>query len=58
MNWFSKKKQNKPTELDPNNLPRHIGLIMDGNGRWAQNRGLPRTAGHLAGMQAFRTISQ
>ena len=58
MNWFSKKKQNKPAGLDPNNLPRHIGLIMDGNGRWAQNRGLPRTAGHLAGMQAFRTISQ
>ncbi len=57
MSLFSKKKP--VTEgLDLNNLPRHIGLIMDGNGRWAQKRGLPRTAGHLAGIQAFRTISQ
>ncbi len=34
--------------------PRHIGLIMDGNGRWAQKRGLPRIAGHHAGMLAMR----
>lgn len=57
MNWFSKKKLPAADQLDPNNIPRHVGLIMDGNGRWAQKRGLPRTAGHLAGMQAFRTIS-
>jgi len=31
------------------NLPRHIAIIMDGNGRWAQQRGLPRVAGHKAG---------
>ena len=35
-------------------LPRHIAIIMDGNGRWAQARGLPRTAGHRAGVKAVR----
>ena len=34
--------------------PRHIAIIMDGNGRWAKKRGLPRTAGHAAGAEAFR----
>ena len=38
-------------ELAP---PRHIAIIMDGNGRWAKKRGLPRTAGHAAGAEAFR----
>jgi undecaprenyl diphosphate synthase len=38
------------------NIPRHIGIIMDGNGRWAKARGLPRTAGHRAGTDATRTI--
>jgi undecaprenyl diphosphate synthase len=37
--------------------PRHIGIIMDGNGRWAKKRGLPRTAGHAAGAEAFRRIA-
>ncbi len=37
-----------------NNIPRHIAIIMDGNGRWAKKRGLPRTAGHAAGAEAFR----
>ncbi len=36
------------------NVPRHIAIIMDGNGRWAKKRGLPRTAGHAAGAEAFR----
>lgn len=36
--------------------PRHIAIIMDGNGRWAQSRGLPRSAGHKAGMEALRKI--
>ncbi len=35
-------------------VPRHIAIIMDGNGRWAKKRGLPRTAGHAAGAEAFR----
>ena len=38
-------------------VPRHIAIIMDGNGRWAKQRGLPRTAGHAAGGEAFRRIA-
>ena len=38
-------------------VPRHIAIIMDGNGRWAKNRGLPRTAGHAAGAESFRRIA-
>lgn len=37
-------------------VPRHVGIIMDGNGRWAQNRGLGRSAGHRAGVEALREI--
>lgn len=37
-------------------LPRHMGIIMDGNGRWAKKRGLPRSAGHAAGAKVFKTI--
>ena len=37
-------------------LPRHIAIIMDGNGRWAKKRGLPRSAGHLAGVKTVRRI--
>ena len=37
--------------------PRHIAIIMDGNGRWAKKRGLPRSAGHVAGAETFRTIA-
>ena len=43
--------------LDLSRLPRHVGIIMDGNGRWAKKRGLPRTAGHAAGAESFRTIA-
>ena len=38
-------------------LPRHIAIIMDGNGRWAKRRGMPRTAGHAAGAETFRRIA-
>ena len=38
-------------------LPEHIAIIMDGNGRWAKKRGMPRTAGHAAGAENFRTIA-
>lgn len=41
-------------KLDP---PNHIAIIMDGNGRWAKKRGLPRTAGHAAGAESFRRIA-
>lgn len=43
--------------MENNALPRHIAIIMDGNGRWAKKRGLPRTAGHSAGAEAFRRIA-
>ena len=42
----------------PEKLPRHVGIIMDGNGRWAQERGLPRSAGHAAGTEALRDFIQ
>ena len=42
--------------LPPDNLPRHVVIIMDGNGRWAVQRGLPRSAGHAAGTEAVRGI--
>jgi undecaprenyl diphosphate synthase len=44
------------TKLDPRRLPRHVAVIMDGNGRWAQRRGLPRVAGHREGMKSVRAI--
>src|SRR5205807_6666307 len=40
--------------LDPSRIPRHIAIIMDGNGRWAELRGLPRVEGHRAGREALR----
>ncbi len=55
--WFGKRKQaNEPLVLDKNKLPRHIAIIMDGNGRWAQKRGLPRTLGHRAGVDSLREV--
>ena len=44
------------SEMDPRRLPRHIAVIMDGNGRWARRRGLPRVAGHRAGVRPVREI--
>jgi undecaprenyl diphosphate synthase len=45
------------SRLDPHRIPQHVGLILDGNGRWANARGLPRTAGHAAGEAAlFDTV--
>ena len=38
-------------------IPRHVAIIMDGNGRWAKRRGLPRTAGHAVGSENFRKIA-
>ena len=45
------------TEKNIPAVPRHIAIIMDGNGRWAKKRGLPRTAGHAAGAESFRRIA-
>ncbi|NLN29159.1 MAG: isoprenyl transferase [Firmicutes bacterium] len=47
---------NGAATIDPNKLPQHVAIIMDGNGRWAQNRGSARTVGHRAGVQNLRTI--
>lgn len=43
-------------KIDMNRIPKHIGIIMDGNGRWAQKRGLPRTAGHREGVKRVTEI--
>ncbi len=50
-------KKREAGQVDMERLPRHIAIIMDGNGRWAKKRGLPRTAGHAAGAETFRTIA-
>ena len=42
--------------LDKDRMPRHVAIVMDGNGRWAQKRGLPRLAGHNAGMKAMKEV--
>jgi undecaprenyl diphosphate synthase len=46
-----------PAPADPANVPRHIAIIMDGNGRWAKQRGLPRIEGHRRGVEAVRTAT-
>ena len=45
-------------ELDKNRIPKHIAIIMDGNGRWAKAKGQPRTAGHIQGVETVRTITE
>ncbi len=52
MHFFAKNKK----IADRNCLPNHVGIIMDGNGRWAKQRGLPRTAGHAVGVKVFKEI--
>jgi len=52
-----KAKEKETAAVDMTRLPRHIAIIMDGNGRWAKKRGLPRTAGHAAGAETFRAIA-
>ena len=53
MFWRKKKAEDAPRKI-----PTNLGIIMDGNGRWAKNRGLPRTAGHVTGAQVFRKIAK
>ncbi len=53
---FSSKKQPSQDKTIRNNIPRHIAVIMDGNGRWATKRHLPRSAGHRAGVESLREI--
>ena len=49
-------EQNSNTELDSSLLPKHVAIIMDGNGRWAQAKGLPRTSGHKEGLETAKRI--
>ena len=51
MSLFKKEKGERP-------LPEHIAIIMDGNGRWAKKRSMPRSAGHIAGAKTFKTIAR
>ncbi|WP_436860643.1 isoprenyl transferase [Staphylococcus caeli] len=57
-----KKKKNLPTisnfELELHNIPEHVAIIMDGNGRWAKQRKLPRIKGHYQGMQTVKKITK
>ena len=58
MGIFDRLKGKKPKVTGENMpVPRHIAVIMDGNGRWAKKRGLPRKAGHKVGAETFRTIA-
>lgn len=55
--WFNRGKRADSGEIDPNNIPAHVAIIMDGNGRWASKRGLPRAAGHRSGMAAIKEVA-
>ena len=50
-------RKNRAAGVDFSKLPRHIAIIMDGNGRWAKARSLPRQAGHAAGAETFRRVA-
>ena len=52
-----KKKEEKDYQIDMNNIPAHIAFIMDGNGRWAKKRKMPRTYGHHEGTKTIRTLA-
>jgi undecaprenyl diphosphate synthase len=56
LNDVSREEADLLDKLDLKNLPQHVAVIMDGNGRWAQKRHLPRVAGHRAGVKAARQI--
>ena len=45
-------------ELNKEQIPAHVAIIMDGNGRWAKAKGLPRTAGHVEGVQRAKNITE
>lgn len=55
---LKRKKQQNVDTIDYDNIPQHIGIIMDGNGRWAKKRGLPRSAGHAAGAKTLDKITR
>jgi undecaprenyl diphosphate synthase len=55
---IKKNRSSQPSrqKIDMANIPKHIAIIMDGNGRWAKERNMPRTFGHKAGVEAIRPI--
>jgi len=55
--WFRNRKPANDEPIRPDNVPQHVAIIMDGNGRWARRRGMPRIAGHRAGMKNVKTIA-
>jgi undecaprenyl diphosphate synthase len=61
MDWIKglgkKKSVSLQTRISEHKVPRHVAIIMDGNGRWAKKRGLPRIAGHHSGMKAVKKIT-
>ncbi|GIP46634.1 Ditrans,polycis-undecaprenyl-diphosphate synthase [compost metagenome] len=52
--WRKKKNPGASVSLSPDNIPKHVAIIMDGNGRWARRLGLPRIVGHRSGMKAVK----
>jgi undecaprenyl diphosphate synthase len=55
--WFRGKKPDDAEPIRLENIPRHVAIIMDGNGRWARRHGMPRIAGHRAGMKNVKIIT-
>jgi undecaprenyl diphosphate synthase len=55
---YPKDLADSPFPLDRQRLPRHVAIIMDGNGRWAQRRGLLRVRGHMAGVESVRLVAR
>lgn len=53
---FKQNNKSHISDLDPNNIPQHVAIIMDGNGRWAKRRGMPRAMGHRAGAEVLKKI--
>ncbi|GGA39480.1 isoprenyl transferase [Paenibacillus physcomitrellae] len=51
---WKQDQQETPVSLDQANIPKHVAIIMDGNGRWANRRGMPRIVGHQTGMKAVK----
>ena len=52
---FNRKPSDTP-DIDSNAIPKHVAIIMDGNGRWAKRRGMPRSMGHRAGADVLKQI--
>ncbi len=58
LHQLDRKEQELYAKLDPKRLPHHIAIIMDGNGRWAKSRHLPRIAGHKTGVEAVKYVCE